>query len=692
MTPAYPYPGCLVEFLEDNSPRIAMVLEDAGGKLRLLLPGRRETKLSANRVLPWLGPVFSPLPGKEEAARILDAHQKKREELAAQAPTLELWEMAQGEIAQAPAQWFAELMETDPDADTVAAYGRALLGCKSRFRFQPPEFTVYDADTVAKRLEEQKAREAREAITQTGNAFLRLLWDVACKKRQLDKTALPEPGLAERIRKILLERMVNPDSTEDEALWRSLSKGLPDEPHVPLRLLIAWGMLPKHYNFWLDRADYEAGDSWWQPEAALVSELAAQGRNPASPEICDLPFVSIDGPHTIDIDDAFFLEKKEDGWRVVIALAAPGLVWPFGSQLDHMISRRATSIYLPEGDLHMLPLALGTDAFSLQAQKPRPVFCLDIELDANSACTAVRPFLATATLAANLRYADVQAVISGNAEEANPALAHAELLGAAHELAGKRENLRIGNGAVIMVRQEPEVIVTETAGEAQVEILPETQAPDATRLVSELMILASSALADWAYERNIPLLHRSQNVTLPPDYAGKWDQPEVIAKIMKSLVPSSLEVQAKPHAALGLERYAQVTSPLRRYPDLVNEAQIAHYLRLGAPQWDARGLEQLLDAISPGLEAAGQVQRYRPRYWKLLWFKNLGDQIWHEGIITDENDLWVTVVLPVQNFQLRGRRNLFGERSSPGAAVKLRIGKVNPLLNEIQILETMPDA
>ena len=49
--------------------------------------------------------------------------------------------------------------------------------------------------------------------------------------------------------------------------------GMPDVPHLPLQLLIAWGVLPPHYNFWLDRADYERGDEWWRKHDEEVESL-----------------------------------------------------------------------------------------------------------------------------------------------------------------------------------------------------------------------------------------------------------------------------------------------------------------------------------------------------------------------------------------------------------------------------------
>ena len=206
-------------------------------------------------------------------------------------------------------------------------------------------------------------------------------------------------------------------------------------------------------------------------------------------------------------------------------------------------------------------------------------------------------------------------------------------------------------------------------------------------LVAEMMILASAAVAHWALERGMSMLHRVQDVVLPREYAGIWSTPQDMTRIMRALTPSGLEVQAKPHAALGLDRYTPMTSPLRRYPDLVNEAQVVHFLCTGQPRWSEDMLVRLLQALSPALDGAGQVQRFRPRYWKLLFFRQQGDKVWWPGVITEENDAFVSVSLPDQGMFVRGRRKLFDDRAHPGLQVDVRIGKVHPLYNEIMILE-----
>ncbi len=691
----YPAPGCVVEFIENNSVQIAVVLEEAGGKLRLLLPSRRETRLAANRLLPWPGPQHKADLGREEYVRIMEEHRRARQCKADQIDIMAVWELAQGEVSLAPATWFAELCENDPDYDSIAAYGGALLACKTHFRFQAPDFLVYDAETVGKRLDDQRAREEREALVEGGAAFLRTLWEHAAKNSILppDSPALagqPDEKILHRIQTILFARLLNPDTRDDEALWLLLSKGLPDVPHLPLQLLTAWGKLPPHYNFWLDRAGYESGDDWWHGFELPVGMLYRQGQGET---VTKSPFISIDSAKTRDIDDAFFLEKNSSGWLLTVALACPAATWPFGSSFDKRVLHRATSIYLPEGDLHMLPENLGANALSLFAGRQRPVFCLRLDIDKQGNITNCQPGMDTMALAENLTYEDCQAVLDAMTDSIrlpdNPAAKHGEMLADALDLAKTMRDRRIERGAIVMERPDVDIRLDKVDGKLRVAIGEMPKAGDAQLIVSEMMIAASSAIADWAFEHGIPLVHRTQNVAVPKEYAGIWSDPVDLARIMRYLAPSILESTPRLHAALAAQRYAPVTSPLRRYADLLNEGQIIHFLRTGSPRWRLNEMDAILDRLIPALESATQVQKFRPRYWKLLYFRQQGDQAWWDGVITEENDAFVTVSLPAQGMFVRGKRHLFDERAAAGLAVSVRIGKVNPLYNEIQILEAM---
>ena len=112
----YPGAGCVVEFLQGNTLQTAWVMEEQGGRLRLLLPNRRETSLAANRILPWAGPQYGAGKSRDEVCALLAERRQARDALAASVNPVEIWELAQGEVEKASAQWLAELTESNPDA------------------------------------------------------------------------------------------------------------------------------------------------------------------------------------------------------------------------------------------------------------------------------------------------------------------------------------------------------------------------------------------------------------------------------------------------------------------------------------------------------------------------------------------------------------------------------------------------
>ncbi len=692
----FPAPGCIVEYFESNTPQIGMVTEEARGRLRLLLPNRRDTKLPSSRILPWTGPVvpgFSSM-SRDGIVKALEASAAKRDALAREIPVQELWEMAQGEVTQAPARWFAELFVTDPDEDTVAAYAHALLSAKTRFRFAPPVFEIYSEEDAARRDAEYEAQKRREAILAEGVPFVHALWNAVQHRLpapQEGTPGYPGPEVAERLERVLRAHMADPESQEEEALWKLLIKGLPEVPHIAVQLLMAWGKIPPHYNFWYDRAGYEPGDTWWKPFADGVRKFADDSAACPLPP-CDLPFVSIDGWSTLDIDDAFAITAgPEGGWTLTLALACPGVCWPFGSEFDRAVLHRGTSIYLPEGDSHMMPECISTDALSLVAGKDRPALIVARDVDGNGAPAGeCRISVNRVTLAANLRYADCQNVLDGKAGEDCPALPYRETLEMALAFSRARLAWRVSQGAVVIERKEPEIVLSGEGEDTVVDLRPGENARDAQNLVAEMMIIAAASVGDWAAAHGVPMLFRTQDVALPREYAGVWERPEDVTKIMRAMIPSTLETEARPHAALGLQRYAPMTSPLRRYADLINEVQLTEWVLHGKPRFSGEELQQILLPLHIALDGAGQIQRFRPRYWKFLYFRQKGDRVWWHGVITEENDAFVSVSLPEEDIFVRGRRRIFDERACPGMAVDIRLGKVNPLYNEMQILEAVP--
>ena len=491
-----------------------------------------------------------------------------------------------------------------------------------------------------------------------------------------------DPDVLDKFRDLLLTRMAETDPDAD-TFWRQLTRGLPDDPHLELHLAQAWGLVGPHYNLWLARAGYSEGDGW---SAEHAGELAALTAIATDDTPCELPFVSIDSATTRDIDDAFHIAPRpEGGWRLTLALACPAHDWPFDSPLDKAVRARATSLYLPEGVSHMLPEALGAGHYSLFAGQTRPALLIACDIAPDGDLIACTPSVGHVCLRANLTYTDCEAALDGATTPASPFI---DQLRMGHELALARQACRLRQGAVIIER--PELLISlegdVNAPGLRVRLEPEPPLPKAHLLVAEQMIAANAALAQWAMTHDLPLLFRTQDLNVPKEVEGLWSDPLDVAKVVRFLAPAVMEPTPRPHKGVGEPCYAPITSPLRRYPDLVNEAQLLHLLRHGTPRWNKADLTSLLVYLNTRLDAAGQVQRQRTRYWKLVYLRQQGD-VWWPGLITDENDAFFTVNVPREQLILRGRRDLFPPQARLGLPVLVRIGRINPLLGDMTLLE-----
>jgi exoribonuclease-2 len=704
--------------MQSNRPLLAWVLEEESSQLRLLTINKREIKLAANRLLPWSGPQYSGNLNRQEIQERLSHHKQVREEYAAALDMLQIWELAQGEIRQADARWFASLIWSDPDPDQVAAMGQKLLNQKTHFKFSSPVFEVYQAEQVEQRELKQSAEEARMELVTKGAEFFRNLYENARAHKVLPEAErYPKDAksdeIAASLSKILKERIVDPDMHDPEGLWKMLVKTLPlknagEDAQLPVILAQAWGLVPEHYNFWMDRAGYDPLPDWfkpWQKEFADIEKFIDKFCSTAKHvEVED--FVSIDPDSTRDWDDAICVTRLDaddldapGGYAAGIALACPVLGWPFGSDLDKAVLRRSTSLYLPEAEYYMMPEPLALKLFSLKAGQGRPALLLRLKFDQQAALVKTCFELVVLTTKANLTQKHCEKVLKGDLEPAenkahNPAADFAPMLKEALELSEKLQSHRIASGAVITERPDIEIVLQD---EDRVCLSSCEPLSLIQTMVGELMIAATFALSGWCKNNEVPLIYRSQDVALPRDFAGVWKQDEDIARILKALPASVLGMEAKPHAGLGLKYYSSFTAPMRRYQDLLNEAQVVGFLQEQKARFSKEELMGLLPQVNSRLELAGQVQRNRPRYWKLLFFQqqeqlaqsaNGGLTYW-DATITDENNHFVQLMIHVAQISLRASRDLCGERIMPGARVKVRLGKINPLRNDIQVMEIL---
>lgn len=675
--------GNIVEFMHGNQPQLAFVMEEQSGKLKLYTINKRETKMPAARVLPWIGPQYTASATRQEMLDYMVKHQEKRGELQAGLDTMEIWDLAQGEVERAPLIWFAGLLWENPDEDQISALGRAMIAAKTHFKFQPPEFVIYTQEKVDFRLQQQAEEKAHEEIMSAGQELFKNIWTARESGGKIRPDRIPEMSdeIADGLKKFLMERIAGLNEEKSNKMWSALRKGLPDHPHLPLLLAQGWGIVHPHHNYLLDEAEYIFDDSWADEHNAEIKRLVEAVETKAG-NICPLPMRSIDSATTKDIDDAFNLKKREDGgYTLTIALARPCMNWEFGSPLDQAVMSRGTSVYLPEGTSHMMPEALGIGAFSLFSGEVRPALITTFELDSLGILQSVTPHTGWVKITDNSTYLAVEQMLEDGSDDE---------MALAFELSEKLLQERIKHGAIVIRRPEPELSLEGWPQQTKVLMSAKDKTTRADQIISEFMILANSGLGKFAEEHDFPLLYRTQDIVLPSDLSGIITEPHEIYMRVRQMVPPQMDTVPKKHATLAVTGYSPITSPLRRYADFLNMAQLCHYLVEGHAKWDAEDLKNLADSLQLRLQLVVKIQRFRPRYWKLLYLSQ-NKKSWHHSVVVDDNGPLATLSMPEIQINVRVPRPMLGDKLYPGQGFQIRFNKIDPLTNELRVVEAMEE-
>lgn len=340
-------------------------------------------------------------------------------------------------------------------------------------------------------------------------------------------------------------------------------------------------------------------------------------------------FYCIDGPDAHEIDDGVALETRSDGSKYVHVLVAdPASYFGVSSDVAHAAQSRVTTAYYPSGVVGMLPQVV--QEFGL-LQKGGPVRSLVISAKINEDIAKNPIDMSSAEIrltkldgGVGLTYEHVEGVLNGSQESD-----HKSNLKNLHSLSSKLREHRIKSGAVNL--DVPKVRLDSKTGKPG---HVTEDYPEATLLVSELMILANSLVASFGSKHNIPLLYRYQNM----------DEEEK-KNVLKSRDPATgaipfqdgvalwttiemayISAEPKPHFSLAIPMYAQSTSPLRRYGDLLNHYQLHSFLQGQAPPFSHDEVQKIIPHVFARQRTVkkGQedMESYRLKEWLLQQVKS----------------------------------------------------------------------
>ncbi|MEO8891027.1 MAG: RNB domain-containing ribonuclease, partial [Coleofasciculaceae cyanobacterium] len=158
----------------------------------------------------------------------------------------------------------------------------------------------------------------------------------------------------------------------------------------------------------------------------------------------------------------------------------------------------------------------------------------------------------------------------------------------------------------------------------------------ARQLVAEMMILAGEVAGRYGQTHQLPLPFRGQpQPDLPSDEelvqlpAG----PVRFCAVRKCMPRSEMSITPLRHAGLGLDTYTQVTSPIRRYTDLLNHFQIKAHLRGDPLPFSAQQLQETMQSVTEAAKAATMVERDTNRYWGLEYLRRHPEQVWQALVL-----------------------------------------------------------
>jgi exoribonuclease R len=348
-------------------------------------------------------------------------------------------------------------------------------------------------------------------------------------------------------------------------------------------------------------------------EVEAEAERAARDAVMPDRDESDVPFVTIDPVGSMDLDQALYLQRSGEGYRVRYAIAdVPAYVAPGGS-LDLETHRRVETVYAPDERTPLHPNVIGEDAASLLEGKLRSAFVWEMDLDGRGEVRTASVHRAQIRSRARLDYVGVQRAVDAGTADQNLLLLK--------EIGEKRIALESERGGASLPLPEQEVTLSGDGG-FELGFRPPVRAEEWN---AQLSLLTGMVAARMMLDAQVGILRtmptpdegsvarfRRQTRSLGVD----WPTKQAYGDFIRGLDLSHSRQLALVHEAATLFRGAAYTTFDGQVPEQpVHAAVSAPYAHVTAPLRrlvDRYGLV-LCAAVSAGEDVPGWVREALPR-------------------------------------------------------------------------------
>jgi ribonuclease R len=405
-------------------------------------------------------------------------------------------------------------------------------------------------------------------------------------------------------------------------------------------------------------------------ESEQISEVISDKEIAVRRDFRDVLTFTIDPEDAKDFDDALSFRKLPNGHvEVGVHIADVTHYVREGTTLDEDAYDRATSVYLVDRTVPMLPERLSNELCSLRPNETKLTFAAVFEMDMRA--KVHREWFGRTAIHSDHRFSYEQAQEVLDARQGK----FAEELTLLNDLAHKLRKERFTRGAVNFETTEVKFKL-DSAGKP-LAVIPKIR-KDAHKLIEEFMLLANKAVATFVYkkggggERNtfVYRTHDLPNADKVSDFAefarqfghklntdekavsrslnalmeeieGKPEQNVLQSLAVRAMAKAKYTTEGMGHFGLAFDHYTHFTSPIRRYPDMMVHRLLQHYLNEGKPPGKT-DYESKCVHSSEREKRAADAERASIRYKQVEFMSLQADKV-YKGIISGVTDFGIFV-------------------------------------------------
>ena len=471
-------------------------------------------------------------------------------------------------------------------------------------------------------------------------------------------------------------------------------------------------------------------------EAQKVAQPIPQEEIDRRLDIRDLNIFTIDGEDAKDLDDAISIERLSNGnFKLGVHIADVTHYVHEKSKLDKEALKRATSVYLVDTVIPMLPKTLSNGVCSLNPHEDKLTLSVFMEIDRKGNVQQYDIKETIINSKARMTYTEVSDILEHDDEELKAKYSHvADDFKTAEELAKILIQRRNQRGAIDFDFPEAKIILTP---EGKVSDIKEYERRISNRIIEEFMLITNETVAEHYFWLNIPFVYRIHETpssekmqelgkfvstfgyTIKGDLEevhpkalqsiisaikGKKEEEAISTIMLRSLRQARYSPECSGHFGLAAKYYSHFTSPIRRYPDLQIHRIIKEQLN---NKINKKRQEQLVNIVdyastqsSERERAADLAERDVKDYYKAVYMEDkVGEEF--DGVVSSVTSFGMFIELPntVEGLsRLANMRDdyyiydemtytIIGERTRKtyriGDPVRIKVDNVNVDLREI---------